>query len=388
MTTHTDDVDRETVLAACERYVSGHGRRAPHETLADLAARTDPAVARDHYGRGDVIESFERGIAAMLGKEAAVFMPSGTMAQQIALRIWCDRAGSRRIAFHPTSHLELHEEDAYRELHGLEATLVGPADRLMTVADLEAALDASRPTAAVLLELPQREIGGQLHPWEDLVALAETARSRGARLHLDGARLWECGPVYGRDYAEICGLFDTVYVSFYKGLGGIAGAALAGPADAIAESRVWLRRHGGNLVSLYPYVLSARMGLERRLPRMGLYRAAALAVADAIREIPGVRVVPDPPQTHMMHVEVDRPPAAFARGALLAARETKIWLVNGVWPLEVGSDGAERDAAERDAAERGPAGCGFELSAGDATLELQPSEVAGVLARAIELSGE
>jgi threonine aldolase len=71
-------------------------------------------------------------------------------------------------------------------------------------------------------------------------------------LHLDGARLWECRPFYGRDYAQIAGLFDSVYVSFYKTLGGIAGAALAGPADVIAEARVWQRRQGGNLVRLFP----------------------------------------------------------------------------------------------------------------------------------------
>jgi threonine aldolase len=366
MQTYVDPTEREAVLAACERFVTGHVRRPARDALAELAAWTDPAVARDHYGRGEVVEGFERDVAALLGKDAAVFMPSGTMAQQIALRLWCDRAGSRRVAFHPTCHLELHEEHAYRELHGLEAALVGPADRLMTIADLEAAFDAEPRPAAVLLELPQREIGGQLPAWDDLVALVDRARRLGARLHLDGARLWECGPVYGREYAEISALFDSVYVSFYKGLGGIAGAALAGPADLVAESRVWLRRHGGNLVSLYPYVLSARMGLEQRLPRMRRYREAALGVAGAIREIPGVRVTPDPPHTHMMHVAVARAPERFASAALDAARETKVWLVNAVWPT---ADG-----------------CGFELTAGDATLEVAPSEVAAVLSRALELS--
>jgi threonine aldolase len=363
-----DPAERDAVLAACDRFVSGHRRRPARETLAELAAWTDPSLARDTYGRGEVIEGFERDIAELLGAEAAVFMPSGTMAQQIALRIWCDRAGSRRVAFHPTCHLELHEQHAYRELHGLEATLVGPADRLMTVADVEAAFDAEPAPAALLVELPQREIGGQLPAWDDLVALVDHARELGARVHLDGARLWECGPVYGRAYAEIASRFDSVYVSFYKGLGGIAGAALAGPADLVAESRVWLRRHGGNLVSLYPYVLSARLGLEQRLPRMARYRGAALAVADAIREVPGVRLIPDPPHTHMLHVEVAHDAERFARAALDTARAEKIWLANAVWPTEEG--------------------CGFEIAAGDATLELAPAEVAAVLARTLERAGE
>ena len=71
-------------------------------------------------------------------------------------------------------------------------------------------------------------------------------------MHMDGARLWESAPFYGRSYAEIAALFDTVYVSFYKGVGAIAGAALAGPADFIAEARVWQRRHGGDLVNSTP----------------------------------------------------------------------------------------------------------------------------------------
>ncbi len=368
MPTHTDSAEREAVLAACERFVSGPVRRSACETLAEIAAWTDPAVMPDQYGRGEVIESFERDVARLLGKEAGVFMPSGTMAQQIALRLWCDRAGSRRVAFHPTCHLEIHENHAYRELHGLEATLIGPADRLMTVADLEAAFgDEPRP-AALLVELPQREIGGQLPSWEELVTLVDRARALGARLHLDGARLWECGPVYAREYSEIAALFDSVYVSFYKGLGAVAGATLAGPADLIEESRVWLRRHGGNLISLFPYVLSTRMGLERRLPRMRLYREAALAIADAIRGVPAVRLVPDPPQTHMMHVHVARDLERFARAALDAARETKIWLVGGVKPT--------------------PDGCRFELAASDTTLELSPAEIAHVLARAVDLAGE
>jgi len=91
------------------------------------------------------------------------------------------------------------------------------------------------------------------------------ARERNITLQLDGARLWECQPFYQRSYAEIAALFDTVYVSFYKILGGITGAMLLGPEDVIAEARIWQRRHGGNLVRMFPFVLSAKQGLETRL---------------------------------------------------------------------------------------------------------------------------
>src|SRR4029453_15083491 len=114
----------------------------------------------------------------------------------------------------------------------------------------------------LLLELPQREIGGRLPEWDDLLAQVEWARARQIALHLDGARLWEAQPFYDRPHAEIAGLFDSVYVSFYKGLGGMGGAALAADAGTIAEARVWLRRHGGNLVTLHPFVVAAERALD------------------------------------------------------------------------------------------------------------------------------
>ena len=103
------------------------------------------------------------------------------------------------------------------------------------------------PLAALVIELPQREIGGRLPSWDDLVAQVEHARSRGAAVHLDGARIWEAGPFYGRPLAEIAALFDSVYVSFYKGLGGLAGSMLLGEDDVITEARAWRQRHGGTL---------------------------------------------------------------------------------------------------------------------------------------------
>ena len=203
--------DPRAVFARCERFLSGHGPIRPKDTLAALAASTGGDVLPDIYGEGEVITSFEREIAGLLGKEAAVFMPSGTMAQQIALRVWADRKRCHTVTFHPTCHLDIHEERGYQALHGLRARLVGNPRSVITLDDLRAIRE---PIAALLLELPQREIGGQLPEWDDLVAQTAWARERGAAVHMDGARLWESAPFYDRPYAEVAGLFDTVYVSF------------------------------------------------------------------------------------------------------------------------------------------------------------------------------
>jgi threonine aldolase len=167
------------------------------------------------------------------------------MAQQIVLRAHADRSHSLHVAFHLTCHLEIHEQKGYQLLHGLYGVLVGSPYRLMTLDDLKT---VKEPLAALLLELPKREIGGQLPTWDELTTIVNWARARNIVLQLDGARLWECQPFYQRSYAEIAGLFDTVYVSFYKILGGITGAMLLGPEEVIAEARIWQRRQGGNLV--------------------------------------------------------------------------------------------------------------------------------------------
>jgi threonine aldolase len=351
----------------CERFLSGHGIRRPADELADLAREAADTLEADHYGEGAIIEDFEREIAGLLGKESAVFMPSGTMAQQIALRIWSERKNCSTVAFHPLCHLEVDEEKAYQYLHGLRARLVGEPQRLLTLEDLR---KIAEPIAALLLELPQRYIGGQLPEWEQLVAQAEWAREHGAALHMDGARLWESGPYYERSYAEIAALFDSVYVSFYKGVGGIAGATLAGPADFIGEARVWLRRHGGNLIRLYPYVLAARAGLRQRLERFPAYHERAKQVAAALRTVPGVVVKPETPQTHMMHVYLPGDMDQLLAASLDIARDERVGLFRGLWPTEL------------------PGYTKFELAVGDATFTLSDEEIASYMTRIVAAGRE
>ena len=250
-------------------------------------------------------------------------MPSGTMAQQIAMRIWSERQGTKNIAFHPKCHLEIHEHKAYAVLHGLNGILLGRAERLITLDDLK---DVKDPLAAILLELPQREIGGQLPEWEDLVAQTNWVRENGIPLHMDGARLWECKPYYQREYAEIAGLFDTVYVSMYKGLKGITGSILAGPEDFIEASRIWLRRHGGNLMAMYPYVLSARLGFEKYIKRIPLYCEKAQQIAGIMSQYPEFQIVPNPPQTNMMHVFIKASSQVIENALLEIGYEKKVLL--------------------------------------------------------------
>lgn len=350
-------VERElrAAIKTCERFLPGHGWMRMRDELERLAEEVGAEEEADMYGEGALIADFEHDVAGLLGKPAAVFMPSGTMAQQIALRIWSERRGLTTVAFHPTCHLELHEARGYQALHGLRAVLVGDPYRPITLADLAA---LGEPVAALLLELPLREIGGQLPEWDDLAAQAAWAREHHIALHMDGARLWEAGPYYDRPYAEIAALFESVYVSFYKGMGGIAGSVLAGPEDFIAEARIWQRRHGGNLVRLYPYVLAARLGLRTRLGRFPSYHTRALGVARALTSVSGIVVKPNPPQTHMMHVFLRGDRERLLAGALDIARTERVGLFGGLRATDV------------------PDVWRFELSIGDAAADMSDDEIA------------
>jgi threonine aldolase len=320
-----EERDARAVWASCERVVAGFDPKArdTRTNLLALAERAPGEAEVDRYGGGALAERLEERVAGLLGKDAAVWMPSGTMAQQIALRVHAGRRGGGVVAFHPQCHLEAHEEHAYARLHGLDATFVGERERLLSTEDVEALRE---PLAALLIELPQRDLGGQLPPWDDLVATCAAARERGAALHLDGARLWQCAPFYGRPLAEIATLFDTVYVSFYKDLGAPAGCALAGPEELIDEARIWQVRHGGRLFSAYPFLLAAERGLDEILPRLDAYVERAAELGAALAALEDVSLVPDPPQTAMFHVLVRRPLEPLRAASLDLAEETKVWV--------------------------------------------------------------
>jgi threonine aldolase len=202
----------------------------------------------------------------------------------------------------------------------------------------------------------------------DLRAQVAWARKREVALHLDGARLWEAQPFYDRPHAEIAALFDSVYVSFYKGLEGMAGAALAADADVVAEARVWQRRQGGNLVTMHPYVVAAETALDTRLDRLPVHAAHARAIAAALAGVEGVEVVPDPPQTPLFHVLLRGDRERIADAALGMAEERKVFLF------------ADPDSTTS------PSWQKLEVMVGEVTLALEPDEVAALFAEVLARS--
>jgi threonine aldolase len=286
------------ILAAsrsCATAVSGPAFRSPAQAFTDLARACEELGIEewDLYGEHGAVKRLEEEVTELFGVETAAFFPSGVMAQQAALRIHTDRAASRRVAMPDLSHLLVHEEDGPRILHDLEICLLTRGFEAPAARHVEA---IPGRLGAVLVELPLREAGCLLPAWDDLAALSVACRARGVALHVDGARIWESQPWFGRTLPEIAALADSLYVSFYKGLGGLAGAALLGQADFIADARLWRRRLGGTIYRTTAEAVSALLGLRDRLPIVADTVAWARAFAAALPSY--VTVQPGMPHTN------------------------------------------------------------------------------------------
>ncbi|MEU7414070.1 beta-eliminating lyase-related protein [Streptomyces sp. NPDC042638] len=287
----------------------------------------------DVYGTR-IVAALERRVATLLGTEAAAFFPTGTMAQQVALRCWAGRTGDPTVALHPLSHPEVHERNAFSQVSGLRPVRVGSGPRLPTAAEIR---DFEEPFGALMLELPLRDAGFVLPTWEELTEVVEAARERDAVVHFDGARLWECTDHFGRPLEEIASLADSVYVSFYKSVDGFGGAALAGPNTLVEEAKTWRHRYGGTVFQQFPTVLSALIGLDRELPRLPEYVRHARVVAEALREgfaaagVPWARVHPEVPHTHEFQVWLPYAPEVVAEAAVRQGEETSVMLFPDAW---------------------------------------------------------
>ncbi len=334
------------------------------QVLSEFCAASE--AEPENYGKGEFLQRFEAEVAELLGKESALFLPSGVMAQQIALRIAADTSKCHNIGFHPTTHVEVNEHRAYSQVHSLQGIPIGEKNKPILAADLDACPEA---LAALVVELPLRNLGGLLPTWYELNALTFAAHARGIARHLDGARLWESGVFYEREYRQICNLFDTVYVSFYKGLGGMAGAMLLGSAQFIAQARIWQRRLGGNLITMHPYVVSAKIGFDTRLRKMKVYYQRAVSLAAVLSQEPGIILRPQIPQNNMFHIFLNAPPEVLKKAKVAVAEEDGIDLFGKLFPADL------------------PNWAGAEIVVGDNALDMTNEELVPLFRKVLEVAG-
>jgi threonine aldolase len=324
-----DDDFMQRFIAASRgvtRVLSGRPSVTIAEQLAALAcAEVDADALPDVYG-GGVVADLETRVAALLGKPAAAFFPTGTMAQQIALRIWADKAANPTVALHPLHHTEVHERKAYATLSGLRA--VWPT-RERRAASAEEIRSMPERFAAVTIELPLRDAGFVLPTWDELSDMCTAIHDRDAYVHFDGARLWESTTHLGQDLPIIAGLADSVYLSFYKSLGGLGGAMLVGDEEFVAIAKAWRHRYGGQVFMQWPTILSARIGLDVELPRLPDYVAHAKVVAGALATLPDATVTPNPPHTHQFQLWLPHSAKVLNEATLEMVEQDRVRFVGG-----------------------------------------------------------
>lgn len=309
---------------SCDTFFHGHRQQTAAQSFSAMAAWCEARqIAHDHYGEGELIQSFENEVAALCGFPAGLFCMTGTMAQLVALQLACQNKRQDVVGLHASAHLLLHENSNYQFLRQFKTLTIGEPFRPWLAKDLHNIAD---PLGAVLYELPMREIGAQMPSWQELDELKAACQERDVHLHMDGARLWEAATAYDRPLAQVCAGFDTCYVSFYKGIGGLGGAMLLGSQDFIARAKLGIKRLGGNIVQRSPYVVAAAMQLQQRLADMPRYLARTHELYHLLAQFPSLRVNPERAHCNMLHLYL---PASVERCHAVRdqiAKEEKAWL--------------------------------------------------------------
>lgn len=325
---------------------------------SDTVTKPSPAMRRaiaeaevgDDVLDGDpTTRRLEERVAELLGKEQALFFPSGTMANQTA--IWVLSEPGTEIFADETSHIVEREMVGAAALSGVQVRMVIDDGPMMDATSLERSFrPPSRFTprpSLVCLENTHNSGGGLVTPLAGLKAMSEVARRRGCRVHLDGARLWNASAATGTSLAEYAAPVDTVTVSFSKGLGAPVGGALAGTAETIGRAREARARFGGAMRQSGVLAAAALYGLEQNLTRLPEDHDKAAVFAEIVDRAIAASVVP--PETNI--VMVDLAPGLAAADVVRRAQDAGVlvsqWTPTRVWcvmHLDVSLDDARRAA--------------------------------------------
>lgn len=266
-------------------------------------AMHDAEVGDDVYGEDPTVRALEARVAAMLGKAAARFVPSGTMANQIALLLHC-RPGDEVITSEG-AHCAFYESGAGAAWAGVQFVTAGAG----VIFSPEALDAAAKPdaywcprTRLLTLENTHNRGGGRVLPQELVDALCAHARARGFATHLDGARLFNASVATGRSVAELAAPFDTVSVCLSKGLGAPVGSLLAGSEEHVRAATRLRKMLGGGMRQVGVLAAAGLYALDHHVARLAEDHRHARDLADALRAIPDVRV--DPPETNIVMVDL------------------------------------------------------------------------------------
>jgi threonine aldolase len=290
--------------------------RPTREMRAAMAAAE---VGDDVFDEDPTVHRLQDRVAELLGTEAALFVPSGTMANQICVRVHT-RPGDEMIC-ETTSHVYVWEAGGPAALSGVTARPVDGDCGILEVAQLA---DKVRPTSdhyartrLIVLENTHNRGGGRVYPLEKCRAVTAWARENAIVSHLDGARLWNAHVATGVPLADWCRPFDSVTVAFSKGLGAPVGSAVAGTKEFVAQARRARKLFGGHMRQVGILAAAALYAIENHLWKLAEDHRNARALAEAIGATPGLRLDPPAVETNLVWFEVD---PALGPATVVAAR--------------------------------------------------------------------
>ncbi len=313
----------------------------PVDLRSDTVTRPTPAmraamqaaeVGDDVFQDDPTVHRLEARVAELLGKEAALFVPSGTMSNQIAVKVHT-QPGDELIC-DVNCHIYNYEAGGPAILSGVTCHTLHGEDGILDVTQLE---DTIRPdddhqvrTRLVCLENTHNRGGGRIYPIEKIQAIRAWTRQHGLILHLDGARLWNAIVATGIPAKQWGDLFDTVSVCFSKGLGAPVGSALAGPREAIVRARRVRKLFGGGMRQAGVIASAALHALDHHIERLADDHRNAQTIAQAIADTPGLRLVPAEVDTNLIWFRVARE-MGTAKEMALALKERGV-LVHAAGP--------------------------------------------------------
>lgn len=281
----------------------------PTEKMRAAMARAE--VGDDVYGDDPTVRALEERTAEILGKEAAVFMPTGTMSNQVALRAHTE-AGDEILA-DAGAHIFTSEGGAPAGLSGIQVRGLSGVNGIFTADDVLRAVRVphrfnpktlSPPTKLLAVENTHNGGGGTLWPLERIEEVALAARSRGLALHLDGARLWNASAATGVPEAKWASFFDSVSVCFSKGLGAPVGSALAGPSSFVERARRFKQMFGGGFRQAGVLAAAALYALDNHRKDLIADHQNARRLAAALAKLPGIEIDVTLVQTNIVRFRV------------------------------------------------------------------------------------
>lgn len=269
-------------------------------------AMAEADVGDDVFGEDPTVNRLQEKVATLLGQEAALFVPSGSMANLVAVSAHTQRGDE--VIIEENGHTFKYESASAAAAAGVQMHILKGERGILNVEQIEAAIRPPDhhfpPTRLIILENTHNRGGGTVYPLEKIAEIRELALSRSIKMHLDGARLWNACVASGRRPAEYAQYFDSLMMCFSKGLGAPVGSIVVGSADFIDRAHRWRKLYGGGMRQVGVLAAAAQYALDHNVDRLAEDHTHAKQFAGALANCPGVALNPDLVETNIIIFDI------------------------------------------------------------------------------------